>query len=249
MPWRFSTQLLSGMGGRLYYELTEKESLAYALSFFVQSNVDKGFLGIYMGTRADKLETAVKAALRELRKVREEGLTEDEVERAKRYLIGNFEIGLQTNRAQANQSSTDELYGLGFDHFRKYPEMIEKVTTEEVQRVARDYMDLEEPCPGDHSSSPREQGMTWGFGRRFARTYAGVSSRFPILTQMRRSYVVQTSGRIFPVKQRGDALFLPRSGSEVLFRFFRLDEVLRASWRMDRNLMTHGPVLSYPVCD
>ncbi len=134
---------LSGMGGRLYYELREKESLAYALSFFVQSNLDKGFLGIYMGTRADKLETAVKAALRELRKVREEGLTEDEVERAKRYLIGNFEIGLQTNRAQANQSSTDELYGLGFDHFRKYPEMIQKVTTEEVQRVARDYIDLE----------------------------------------------------------------------------------------------------------
>ena len=131
------------MGGRFYYELREKESLAYALSFFVQANLDKGFLGIYMGTRPDKLETAISAVLRELKKVKEGGLTEDEVDRAKRYLIGNFEIGLQTNRAQANQSSTDELYGLGFDHFRKYPETIQKVTAEEVRRVARDYIDLE----------------------------------------------------------------------------------------------------------
>jgi zinc protease len=134
---------LSGMGGRFYYELREKESLAYALSFFVQPNLDKGFIGVYMGTRPDKLETAVRAVLRELKKVREEGLTQDEVERAKRYLIGNFEIGLQTNRAQANQIAADELYGQGFDHFRKYPEKILQVTPEEVHRAAKRYLDLE----------------------------------------------------------------------------------------------------------
>jgi len=53
--------------------------------------------------------------------VKEDGLTEDEVERAKRYLIGNFEIGLQTNGAQANHISLDELYGMGYDYYQKYP--------------------------------------------------------------------------------------------------------------------------------
>jgi zinc protease len=134
---------LSGMGGRLFYELRDKESLAYALSFFVRPNLDRGFMGVYMGTRPDKLEAAIKAVIRELGKVKEEGLTEDEVERAKRYLIGNFEIGLQTNGAQATQIAADELYGLGFDYFQKYPEMIQKVTKEDVQRVARSYIDLE----------------------------------------------------------------------------------------------------------
>jgi len=101
---------LSGQGGRLFYELRDKESLAYALDFVGYPNLDPGFLGVYMGTHPDKLETAIEKVVKELKKVKEEGLTEGEVERAKRYLIGNFEIGLQTNGAQANQISFDELW-------------------------------------------------------------------------------------------------------------------------------------------
>ncbi len=50
---------------------------------------------------------------------------------------------LQTNEAQVNQVSLDELYGLGFDHYQKYPREIEQVTKEDVDRVARKYFDLE----------------------------------------------------------------------------------------------------------
>ena len=134
---------LSGQGGRLFRELRDKESLAYALDFMAQPNLDPGFIGVYMGTHPNKLETAIEAVLRELKKVREEGLTEEEVDRAKKYLIGNFEIGLQTNGAQANQMSLDELYGLGFDHYQKYPQEIQKVTQEDVNRVAKKYFKLE----------------------------------------------------------------------------------------------------------
>ncbi len=134
---------LSGQGGRLFSELRDKESLAYALAFVGQPNYDPGYIGVYMGTHPKKLEGAIEAVLRELKKVREGGLTEGEVERAKRYLIGNFEIGLQTNGAQANQMSLDELYGLGFDHYQKYPQQIQRVTKDEVNRAARKYFTLE----------------------------------------------------------------------------------------------------------
>jgi zinc protease len=134
---------LSGQGGRLFHELRDKESLAYALDFMAHPNLDPGFIGIYMGTHPNKLETAIEAVLRELKKVREEGVTEEEVDRAKKYLIGNFEIGLQTNGAQANQMSLDELYGFGFDHYQKYPLEIQKVTKEDVNRVAKQYFNLE----------------------------------------------------------------------------------------------------------
>ena len=134
---------LSGQGGRLFRELRDKESLAYALNFMAQPNLDPGFIGIYMGTHPDKLEKAVEAVLRELKKVKEEGLTEGEVERGKKYLIGNFEIGLQTNSAQANQMTLDELYGFGFDHYQKYSQEIQKVTKEDVNRAAKRYLDLE----------------------------------------------------------------------------------------------------------
>jgi zinc protease len=134
---------LSGQGGRLFRELRDKESLAYALDFVAHPNLDPGFIGVYMGTHPNKLETAIEAVLRELKKVREEGVTEEEVDRAKKYLIGNFEIGLQTNGAQANQMSLDELYGFGFDHYQKYPQEIQKVTKEDVNRVAKQYFNLE----------------------------------------------------------------------------------------------------------
>jgi zinc protease len=134
---------LSGQGGRFFHELRDKESLAYALNFMAQPNLDPGYIGVYMGTHPDKLEKAIDAVLRELRKVKEEGLTEEEVERGKKYLIGNFEIGLQTNGAQASQISLDELYGLGFDHYQKYSREIEKVTKEDVNRVAKQYLNLE----------------------------------------------------------------------------------------------------------
>jgi zinc protease len=128
MPWKFCVQ--------------PKESLAYALNFFAVPNLDAGHIGVYMGTHPSKLETAINGVVRELKKVREEGLTEEEVERAKKYLIGNFEIGLQTNEAQANQISLDVLYGLGSDHYRRYPQEIEKVSREDVHRVAKEYLNL-----------------------------------------------------------------------------------------------------------
>lgn len=134
---------LSGQGGRLFFELRDRESLAYALDFTASPNLDPGYIAVYMGTHPDKLNRAVEAVLRELRKVKEEGLTEDEVERAKRYLIGNFEIGLQTNASQANLLSLDELYEIGFDHYERYAQEIQKVKKEEVDRVAREYFRLD----------------------------------------------------------------------------------------------------------
>jgi zinc protease len=142
-PLRVLDAALSGQGGRLFRELRDKESLAYALDFMAQPNLDPGYIGVYMGTHPDKLEKAIEAVLRELKKVKEEGLTEEEVERGKKYLIGNFEIGLQTNSAQANQMSLDELYGFGFDHYQKYSQEIQKVTKEDVNRAAKRHLDLE----------------------------------------------------------------------------------------------------------
>lgn len=133
---------LSGMGGRLFYELRDKRSLAYSLAFVSHVNLDPGYIGVYMGTHPDKVETAIAAVLEELKKVKEEGLTEEEVERAKRYLIGNFEIGLQTNGAHASQMSMDELLGLGYDHLQRYPDEIQRVTREDVHRVAKTYFNL-----------------------------------------------------------------------------------------------------------
>ncbi len=73
----------------------------------------------------------------------DEGVTDDEMKRAQNYLVGNFEIGLQQNSSQAAKITFDELYGIGWDEYKKYPEEIYAVTKEDVQNAAKKYIDLD----------------------------------------------------------------------------------------------------------
>ena len=61
-------------------------------------------------------------------------------ERARRVLIGEYEIGLQRFRNQAVNYALDELYGLGFRASDDYAEKIQAVTIQDVKRVAEKYI-------------------------------------------------------------------------------------------------------------
>ncbi|MEW6615684.1 MAG: pitrilysin family protein [Thermodesulfobacteriota bacterium] len=135
--------VLSGQGGRLFMELRDKLSLAYAVASFFQDGIDPGFIGVYIGTSPEKLDTAIDGIKKELKKVREKKIDSAELERARRYLLGSFEIGLQTNSAKSATMAFGERYGLGYSYFMEYPERIAEVTNDDVLRVARKYLDLD----------------------------------------------------------------------------------------------------------
>jgi len=128
---------LSGQGGRLFYELRDKESLAYSVGAFRRPGLETGVFGIYLACDPKKLAAAKKAILEQLDNIRLHGLTKDELEAAKQYLLGNLEIDLQTNGSQAIHMCLDELYGLGYEHIKKLIEDIKSVTLEEINRAAR----------------------------------------------------------------------------------------------------------------
>jgi zinc protease len=71
-------------------------------------------------------------------------VTDDELERAKKWLIGTYEIGLQTNRAQAMDMALNELYGLGYNFASEFVRKIDEVTADQVLNVARKFMNSEE---------------------------------------------------------------------------------------------------------
>lgn len=135
--------VLGGMGGRLFTELRDKQSLAYAVSPVEVSGLEPGYLGVYMGTSRGKLRQSVQEVLRLLRELRDQPVGPEELGRAKRSVVGAFEISLQRLSALASNLAFDERYGLGYDYFRRYPEQIMKVTAEDVRRVARKYLDLD----------------------------------------------------------------------------------------------------------
>jgi zinc protease len=139
-PDRYAMNLLgaalAGMGGRLFTNLRDKKSLAYSVTSFSSEQVDPGFFAFYMGTSADKLSEAVTDTLKEIEAVRKDGVTREEFERAKKWMIGTYEIGLQSNSSYAEKMMYNEIYGIGYEETFKTPERIQAVTLEEVNRIA-----------------------------------------------------------------------------------------------------------------
>ncbi|MFQ5441832.1 MAG: M16 family metallopeptidase [Thermodesulfobacteriota bacterium] len=139
-PLAVLSEVLSGQGGRLFINLRDKRSLAYSVSAFLRGGVDPGFFALYIASAPDKKEAAIKGLLDEIERIRTEKVTEAELERARNYIIGNYEIGLQSISSQASDMANNELYGLGFDFGKRFPEKISSVTAEDVLRVARKYL-------------------------------------------------------------------------------------------------------------
>ncbi len=134
---------LGGQGGRFFTQLRDREGLAYVTAFFVRSDLDPGYLGVYLATSPPKVEQALQGIERILREVREGGISPEELERAKAYLVGNYEIDLQGPLALASAMAFDERYGLGGDFYQRYHREIEQVTQEDVLQVAQKYIDLD----------------------------------------------------------------------------------------------------------
>jgi zinc protease len=146
-PWRHALEVLStvlsGQGGRLFVELRDKRSMAYSVSSFAIEGVDPGYFAVYMGTSPEKVDAALEGIRRELQRVRDEPIPEEELARAKQHLIGTHEIGLQRNGARAGLLAMDTCYGLGLDTFLHYSEHVAAVTAKEVQEVARRVIDFD----------------------------------------------------------------------------------------------------------
>lgn len=142
-PLEVISSALAGQGGRLFRKLRDEKSLAYSLTAFSSEQYDRGFFAFYMGTAADKLGEAKNAMWDEIVQFMKEGLSGDELERAKNYIIGNYEIGLQSNGAYASSLMFHELYGTGIEEFLKYPDRIQSVTKRQIMSVARKYIDME----------------------------------------------------------------------------------------------------------
>lgn len=135
-------QLLAGQGGRLFLELRDRRSLAYSVSAMNVEGLAPGFFAVYIASAPEKLGEARRGLFEELERLVQEAPSDAALERARRYLVGNFAIDRQRNAARAAQTALDVRYGLGADAAVLYPERIRAVGREDVLRVARQVVDL-----------------------------------------------------------------------------------------------------------
>jgi zinc protease len=135
-------QLLAGQSGRLFLELRDRRGLAYSVSAANVEGIAPGYFATYIGTSPEKLDEARAGMLDELARLLDGPPSEEELEAARRHLVGSFAIDQQRSSSRATHLALDVLYGVGIDAHRRYPERVRAVTKDDVLRVARRVVDL-----------------------------------------------------------------------------------------------------------
>lgn len=131
----------SDLGSRLFMRIRDELGLAYYVGAQNFVGLVPGYFSFYAGTEPGKADQVRREFLSEIGKLREEGLTAEELKRSKAKLIGQKKIARQDLGGLALTTALDELYGLGFGHSEAEDTRYEAVTLEQVRAAVRRYLD------------------------------------------------------------------------------------------------------------
>jgi zinc protease len=145
-PDYFALQVMNeifggGFSGRLMQSLRSAKGLTYGVGGGVGSNWDyPGLFRMQMATKSGTTLESITALKEEAAKLAGTPVTEKEMSLAKESILNAFVFTMDTREKALNQQVSLEFYGFPKDYYVKYPSMIEKVTAEDVQRVAKTYV-------------------------------------------------------------------------------------------------------------
>jgi zinc protease len=150
-PLRFAAKMLggvaSGLGGRFFEELRDRQSLAYTVMARPYMRAVAGTFAAYIATSPDKEDRARAGILAEVGKLREAPVSEEELERARRYAIGAWQIRQASGAAVLADLAGAFLWG-ALEDLARYPQDLARVTPEEMRRVAAQWFDPERRIEG-----------------------------------------------------------------------------------------------------
>jgi zinc protease len=133
------TNAVSGLGGRVFEELRSRRSLAYTVSLIPMFRLAAGAFVGYIGTSPEREEEARAGLLEQFALLASQPLSEDEIERSKRYTIGSWQIRRQTNAAQLSDLLYAHLLGPGMEEITRFEEYIHAVDAAAIRDVAQRY--------------------------------------------------------------------------------------------------------------
>ena len=141
---RYALELLqescSDLGSRLFLRIRDQLGLAYYVGAQNFMGLTPGYFAFYTGTMPEKVELVEKELLKEAELLRADGLTAEELSRAKAKVIGQKKIARQELGGFAMTTALDELYGLGFANTDAEDAKYQAVTLEQVKAVANKYL-------------------------------------------------------------------------------------------------------------
>jgi len=130
----------SDLGSRLFLRIREQLGLAYYVGAQNFAGLVPGYFAFYTGTEPTKVALVEKELLAEAELLRTEGLTAEELKRAKAKIIGQKKISRADLGNLASTSALDELYGLGWQRADLDDAKYEAVTLEQTKAIAQKYL-------------------------------------------------------------------------------------------------------------
>ena len=136
-----AVKILGGEGGnRLGSVLRTDRSLTYSASAEMAGRQFAGDFMAQTDTRSSATAEVLRLTVDEISRMQRERVSRRELRRAKDYLAGHFPLTIETPNAIAAQVLEAILFGLELDDLERYPERINAVTEDDIQRVARKYL-------------------------------------------------------------------------------------------------------------
>ncbi len=129
-----------GMSSRLFDEIREQRGLAYAVYSFRMAHADAGAWGVYVGTTPAQANTALELIGAEIDKVVEEGITAEELERAKGAMRGGLALSLEDANSRMVRLGRDELTGAPHYSVDERLAQVDAVTLDDIHTVAVEVM-------------------------------------------------------------------------------------------------------------
>lgn len=133
-----------GLAGRLGESVRDKMGLCYYVFSSLNAGIGAGPWLISTGVNPRNMEQALEAIGDEVRRLRADGVTADELEHAQDFLTGSLALRLETNDGVASTLADMELYALGMDYIVRYESLYRDVTREQILDAVRRYAVLED---------------------------------------------------------------------------------------------------------
>lgn len=127
-----------GMSSRLFQEVREKQGLAYSIYSYMASHSDSGSLVVYAGTSQEKMDEVVEIILREMRRLKADPLTGEELSSAKEQLKGNILLSLESSDNRMSKLAKNEIYFGRYQPLEDIMSGFARVTSQTVQELSND---------------------------------------------------------------------------------------------------------------
>jgi predicted Zn-dependent peptidase len=144
-PDRYTLQLLAtvlggGMSSRLFTEVRERKGLAYYVYSSASAYADAGSVAAQAGVDIDRADDAVRTIVGELRRMAEEDVPADELEKARNFSKGRFVLGLESPHGTILFGLRREVLEGGAVEPEEVLAGLDAVTAADVRRVAQDVL-------------------------------------------------------------------------------------------------------------